>query len=76
MVTIFPVHQELFRIVTDNSWFKSGERESHKIMDYMVDIGINTAAQFQRAAWIGTIFRTCRRSREESITCSFPGMDD
>ena len=46
-----------------------------EIMNYMVSSLVNTAARFPRATWIGTIFRTRRRSREESITRSNPGMD-
>ena len=88
-VTIFPVHREMVRVFVDNLCFKSGDRESHtdhelhgwytervtQIMNCTVDTRASTATRLQRAVWIGTIFRTCGRSREESITCGDQGMD-
>ena len=71
-LTVFPAQRELFRVFTDNLRLKSGERKVSQIMDYMVNACVNAAARFQRAAWIGTIFRTCRRSQEESVTRSNP----
>ena len=44
-------------------------------MNCTVDTRASTATRLQRAVWIGTIFRTCGRSREESITCGDQGMD-
>ena len=45
-----------------------------QIMDYMVNTWVNIAARFQRAEWIGTIFRTHRISWEESIMHSKLGV--
>ena len=69
-IITFPVHWVLFRVFTDNLWFKSSHAESHTDHGYMVNAWANTSAWFQRAAWIGTTLRTCRRSWWKNQRCA------
>ena len=59
-VTIFPVHLELRRVFTDNLWLKSKDREGH------TDYELHDSYMGQHCSPV---------CREESITCSNPGVD-